>query len=89
MLNQEVVIKNETGVHARPASVLTQLATSFVSDIKFVREGVYYDAKSIINVLSMGLKFDEKVTLEVDGIDETDAIKAIVELIDNHFGESL
>jgi len=87
MLNQDIKILNETGVHARPASALTQLASSFVSEIKFVKDDTIYDAKSIINILSMGLKFEEIINLQVEGIDEADAIVAITELFETKFGE--
>ncbi len=87
MLTKELTIMNETGLHARPASALVTTATAFVSDIKLTQEEKIIDAKSIINLLSLGLRKDDKVTLVVDGIDETDAYNKIVNLFESGFGD--
>lgn len=87
MIQAEIVIKNETGIHARPASILTQQATSYKSDIFLVSENKTCDAKSIINILSMGMKNGEKILLQVDGVDEIEALDGIRKLFDTNFGE--
>lgn len=87
MLNKDITIKNETGIHARPASIITKTATAFVSEVSLIKNEMVYNAKSIINVLSMGMKKDEVITLQVEGIDESEAIKAITDLFESNFGE--
>lgn len=79
---------NETGIHARPASVLTKEASDFVSDIKIVKGDVIADGKSIINILSMGLKKGDEVTIEAEGVDEKTALEHIKKLFENKFGDA-
>lgn len=84
----EITIINETGIHARPASILTKTATAFESDIKIIKDNIIADAKSIINILSLGLKKNDVITLEVDGSDEAAAIDNIEALFLSAFGDA-
>lgn len=84
----EITIINETGIHARPASILTKAATAFEADIKIVKDNIIADAKSIINVLSLGLKKNDVITLEVNGSDEDAAIDNIEALFLSAFGDA-
>ncbi len=83
MLERVVVIQNEIGLHARPASFLVKEATRFKSEIMMIKGGNEYNCKSIMNVLSMGAKKGEEILLRVDGSDETEAINTLVDLIEN------
>ncbi len=87
MLRKEFTIENEVGLHARPASVLVQTANRFVSTITIKHDGEKANAKSIINVLSLGVEKGTKITIEIDGEDEKEAMGAITSLIKNNFGE--
>lgn len=88
MLTRSVTVLNESGIHARPASVLVQEASRFSSSIKILHGEKIADAKSIINVLSLGLKKNETVEVEVDGSDENDALEKLVELFKLGFGDA-
>ncbi|MBM7616289.1 HPr family phosphocarrier protein [Alkaliphilus hydrothermalis] len=83
MLEQVVVIRNEIGLHARPASFLVKEATKFKSEIFMVKNGNEYNCKSIMNVISMGAKKGDAILLKIDGVDEDKAIQAIVHLIEH------
>lgn len=83
----DVKIINETGIHARPASILSKEAARFSANINFVREEKKFSAKSIISILSMGLKKDETISIEANGNDEVEALEAIGLLFANNFGE--
>lgn len=83
----EVVLKNETGLHARPASVFTKEATKYESDVKVVKDGVEYNAKSIMGILSMGAGKGNKLTIIADGSDEKEAVEALKTLVESGFGE--
>lgn len=83
----EIVLKNEAGLHARPASVLVKMATGFSCDVNLINNGEKCNAKSIMSVLSLGIKSGEKLFIETDGDDEKEALDALLELANNNFGE--
>ncbi|MCI1965052.1 MAG: HPr family phosphocarrier protein [Oscillospiraceae bacterium] len=92
MYSKNTVIANPTGLHARPASDFIAAAGKFNSKIKIGRVGGDPDedvanAKSIINLLALGLAQGEKVTVSADGPDENQAVDTLVALIDSKFGE--
>ena len=87
MLKEKITIVNETGLHARPASILVQEATKFLSDIWIHHENKTANGKSIINVLSLGLRKDHVITLSIEGVDESDALKHLKTLFETGFGE--
>lgn len=88
MVQEKLTIVNETGLHARPASELVKAASGFVSSIKILVEGREADAKSIINILSLGLRKDDEITMQIEGIDESDALNHLKALIASGFGEA-
>lgn len=83
MFEKKVKINNKTGLHARPASDLTNLCQKFESDIKIITEEGEINPKSIISILAGGVYQGMEVTLLVEGADEKEAGEAIVELIRN------
>lgn len=87
MIKVELVIKNETGLHARPASLFIKEVSQYMSDITVIKEGQSYNGKSIMSVLSMGITQGEHVMVVAEGEDEKEAIEAIKKLVDNNFGE--
>jgi phosphocarrier protein len=90
MVAKKTVIKNKTGLHARPASEFVQAATKFKSNINIRRvaeEDDEANAKSIIFLLSLGLCQGEEVEVSADGEDENEAVDALIALIDSGFGE--
>ncbi|MEO6928174.1 MAG: HPr family phosphocarrier protein [Casimicrobiaceae bacterium] len=87
MQQREVEIINKLGLHARASAKLTQLAARFHSDVHMARNGRRINAKSIMGVMMLAAGKGSKVTLEVDGADEAEAMAALCELIGNYFGE--
>lgn len=79
---REIEVKNETGLHARPASMFVNLAGTFKSRIELQRLGEEdrYNAKSIIMLLSLGLEQGERALLSAEGEDEKEAVEALAEL---------
>ena len=75
------------GLHARTSAKLTQLAAKFESDVQVVRNGRKVNAKSIMGVMMLAAGKGAKVTIEIEGPDEGDAMNAIVGLIGDCFGE--
>jgi len=87
MTRQEVEIINKLGLHARASTKLTQVASQFNSQIWIERGSRRVNAKSIMGVMMLAASKGSKVTVEATGEDESAAIKALVELISNRFGE--
>ena len=87
MQQREVEIINKLGLHARASAKLTQLAAKYQSDVHMARNGRRINAKSIMGVMMLAAGKGSKVTIEVDGPDEDEAMAALCELIGNYFGE--
>lgn len=83
MYTREITVKNEVGLHARPATYFIQKANDFKSGIWVEKEERRVNAKSLLGVLSLGIMKDTTVTLIADGSDETEAVDALAELIEN------
>ncbi len=87
MYKVEVELKNETGLHARPASLFVKEASKFLSDVKIIKDEKKYIAKSIVGILSMGAVKGTKLTIVAEGEDEKEAVEALKALVDTNFGE--
>ena len=79
MEKREFHIIAETGIHARPATILVQAASKFSSDITLSYEGKSVNLKSIMGVMSLGVGQNAKVTITADGDDAKEAIEAIAD----------
>ena len=87
MITKEVIINNQVGLHARPATFFIQKANEFKSSIWVEKEERRVNAKSLLGVLSLGIVKGSAITLIADGADEDDAIVTLSELIDSDFSE--
>lgn len=87
MLSKNLTINNPSGLHLRPAGVLSQAAMKFKCDIKIVCGEKEITAKSVLNVMAAGIKCGTEITLICDGADEEDAMKTISEAIESGLGE--
>ena len=81
MFVKEVSVKNQVGLHARPATFFIQKANEFKSSIWVEKEERRVNAKSLLGVLSMGIVKGTVITLIADGPDETDALDGLEKLI--------
>ena len=89
MQQRDVEIVNKLGLHARPSARLTQLASSFKSEVHLSRNGRRVNAKSIMGVMMLAAAKGSTITLETNGDDEMEAIDALAGLISSGFGEEL
>ena len=87
MQQREVEIVNKLGLHARASAKLTQLAGQFTAEVWISREGRKVNAKSIMGVMMLAAAKGSLVEIETDGADEAQAMTALVELINDKFGE--
>ena len=69
----------ETGIHARPATLLVQAASKFGSDVNLEYNGKSVNLKSIMGVMSLGVGQNADVTITAEGDDENDALDAIAD----------
>ena len=87
MISKEVVINNQVGLHARPATFFIQKANEFKSSIWIEKDDRRVNAKSLLGVLSLGIGKGTAVKILADGVDESAAIATLSELIDSNFSE--
>ncbi len=87
MINREVTINNQVGLHARPATFFIQKANEFKSVIWIEKEDRRVNAKSLLGVLSLGIVKGTTVNIIADGADETEAVETLTDLIDKEFAE--
>ncbi|MDP4178010.1 MAG: HPr family phosphocarrier protein [Bacillota bacterium] len=81
MISKEIVVKNSTGLHARPATLLVKRASSFKSDVYIEYNGKKANVKSLIGVLSLGVTHDSNIKIIASGDDELLAAEEITKLI--------
>jgi phosphocarrier protein HPr len=91
MQERTVKISNRLGLHARAAARLVQCAARFNSSIEILREDSRQtaDGKSILSVLLLAATAGTTLTIKIEGADEERAADAIVELIEQKFGEGV
>lgn len=79
MVKKEFHVVAETGIHARPATLLVQTASKFSSDLNLEYKGKSVNLKSIMGVMSLGVGQGADVTITAEGADEQEAIAAVEE----------
>ena len=87
MVNKDIVVQNEVGLHARPATFFIQRANEFKSSIWVVKDDRKVNAKSLLGVLSLGITRGTEVSLVADGNDEEEALASLIELISSEFAD--
>lgn len=87
MISKNVIVKNETGIHARPASLFVSAASKFKSNITIAIGEKKGSAKSMLNILALGIVKDSNVTISAEGDDAPEAVDALVALVESKFGE--
>ena len=87
MFTKDVEVKNQVGLHARPATFFIQKANEFKSSIWVEKEDRRVNAKSLLGVLSLGIVKDMTITLLADGSDEVEALNGLAEMIESGFAE--
>ena len=87
MFTQEITIKNEVGLHARPATYFIQKANEYKSSIWVEKEDRRVNAKSLLGVLSLGVASGDSILVTAEGEDEDAAIAGLLDLVNNNFGE--
>ena len=91
MHQRRVTVSNRLGLHARAAARLVRRASQFDSSVEILREdtGETADGKSILSVLLLAAARGTSLIIKTEGDDEQRAVSALVELIEQKFGEEL
>lgn len=83
MIKDTIIIENEKGLHARPATEISKEAMKYKSDIKFVVNGKTLNAKSPLMIMAAGIKSKSEMEIICDGEDEKEALKGLMTVIKN------
>ncbi|HEX3076658.1 MAG TPA: HPr family phosphocarrier protein [Lachnospiraceae bacterium] len=87
MVAKNYTIKNEQGLHMRPAGLVTNAMMKFNSDVNLVVNGKTVNAKSIMNVMAACIKAGTEIEVQCNGEDEEAALAKFDELYESGFGE--
>ncbi len=87
MKTLEITVKNDTGLHSRPADVFVRTAKLFESKITVYKGEKSANAKTIIKVILLNVSQDEVIRIEADGSDEETALEELKVLIESDFNK--
>ena len=87
MYLKDVTVKNQVGLHARPATFFIQKANEFKSSVWVEKEERRVNAKSLLGVLSLGIVGGTTIRIIADGSDEQLAVAGLIKLINSGFNE--
>ena len=84
----DLVIENQSGLHARPAAAFVKTANSFCAEITVTKDGDSVNGKSIMGLLTLAAARGTKLVIEAEGEDATEAVDAIQSLVEGNFNEN-
>ena len=85
MYLKEIVVQNQVGLHARPATFFIQKANEYKSSVWIEKDERRVNAKSLLGVLSLGITRGINITVMAEGPDEEEAVTDLIELISSNF----
>lgn len=86
-VKKDVLVQNQVGLHARPATFFIQKANEFKSSIWVEKDERRVNAKSLLGVLSLGIVGGTSIDISADGSDEQEAVDSLVALVESGFAE--
>jgi phosphocarrier protein len=92
MKSTQIVVMDPVGLHARPAALFVKLANKFSSNVSICNvstSGKWANAKSILSVLTCGVKQGDTLEVKAEGTDEAEAVDALQKLVSSNFEESV
>ncbi len=87
MCMKDIEVKNQVGLHARPATFFIQKANEYKSSIWVEKEERRVNAKSLLGILSLGIVGGAQIRIIADGSDEQLAVDGLVKLVESEFAE--
>ncbi|MCH2381318.1 MAG: HPr family phosphocarrier protein [Pedosphaera sp.] len=86
-VSREMVVQNQLGLHARPASMFVKMATRFKSEILVVKEGEEVNGKSIMGLMMLAAGPGTTLTVTAEGSDAAEAVNELEQLVNRNFEE--
>jgi len=86
MIAEKIIIRNEVGLHARPAAQFVKAAEHYKSNVRLCKDDIWVNGKSILGILTLAAEHGSEIILEVTGPDEQDAyneLKGVLEFENN------
>ena len=87
MTEKTVTVTNKAGIHARPSALIVKTASQYDSDVFLSCEGTEVNAKSIMSVMMLAAAQGSEVLIRTEGADETEVMKAIIDIFEKKFFE--
>lgn len=87
MVRQDVTIVNEGGLYMMPCAMLREIGVQYISNVMLRYDGVLYSGKSVMNMMSAGIRKGAVVTVECSGPDEEEALDAVLDAISSGFSD--
>ncbi len=87
MVEKSMIIKNEAGLHMRPAGEFAKVAAKCSSDVKIIHKDKTINAKSVLNIMAAGIKCQDEITIQCTGANEAEDLKVLVEAVESGLGE--
>lgn len=88
MYTKEVLVQNQVGLYARPATYFIQKANEFQSSVWVEKDERRVNAKSLLGILSLGISGGTTINIIADGVDEQEAVEGLIELVNSGFSRS-
>ncbi len=88
MLTRQLIIPNRLGLHARAAARLVTTASRFNAEVYLEKDQTRVNGKSIMGVMMLAAGQGTRITVITDGLDESEAMEAICNLVEDGFGEA-
>ncbi len=85
MIEEDIFIQSDAGVHARPAMMLVQEAMKYPCDIYLIKDDIEANGKSIMSVLGLAITSGSKIIVRADGSGEQEAVRKLISLIESDF----
>jgi len=80
-----LTVTHEVGLHARPAAVFVKKAGQFEADVRVTHDEKEVNAKSILQVLTLGVEQDNEIIVRAEGADAEEALQALKTLVERDF----
>lgn len=88
MVSEKITVKNKSGLHLRPAGILSKIASACRSDIALIKpDGTRVNPKSVLMLMSGGITCGTEITVECQGESEKEDLKTILDAINSGLGE--
>ncbi len=82
MFEKKIKIRNKIGLHSKPATYFIKKANEYKSSIMIYKETECANAKSLLGVLSLGIMGEDEINISANGVDEEQAVEALVEFLE-------